>query len=205
MIRLYKPNGMIGVDGIHKNLAFLQKKRLQMDSPRDFSTYAVFDYGEGVPVFLLEEGKSVNLYGTWSNGSQTVVYGGRDADCYFFGFPAQADTSTRVGMKIYSETTHELIFDSRLKYLKIVGLCQPNMQLDVNKTYGILCVNVAKVIGYNGNTSYVPDYEIGEEYVWKRANNQLLYQFYSYQFSGARNQTTYNHGMPPLLVDLTGL
>lgn len=207
MIKIYNHKGLVMVDGRHKNLAFLDKKRLIADS-WEYSSYVNFGFGSGVPVIALEESKAIGMYSCMSDGHSLTVNSTIDltAECYLFGDPVYARPQGSAGLKIYSDVNHQLIFDSRLAYLNIAGICYPNMTLDYRRKFGMLFVNPTYVSAYQG-AGLVDELDVRSEFLWTLSGGRLLYKEHSIELREPRIVHSYNyhHGMPPLLVDLTGL
>lgn len=202
MIRIHNEKGGILVDGKHYNLAFLDKKRL-VNHANQFYGYAEFDISGGVAVLSLENGRTAGMYSTVIHGNRTRVYAaiGSVTECYLFGRPSLANTQGRAGLRIYSETNHQIVFDSRLSYLQIIGFVQPNMMLDPSRKYGLLFIRNTPTEGGGGY-----DYDIETEYLWSLIDNKVYYTMHSLLYSRPYNLNSVpaSHGPPPLLVDLTG-
>ena len=207
MIKIHNQKSMLLVDGKYKNLAFLEKKRLTTYTD-SYMGHADFNYPNGVPVMALNDHKDVSMYSCVSDGATTTVFGESDptAECYLFGYPSFSSPTGKAGLKIYSELDGQLVFDSRLSYLNIIGVCQPNMTIDTSKKLGVLFANPTYIISCRGDTGYVNDYEIDTEFLWEKRGDKLLYKRYSIT-NGLAIMSSYDsrHGMPPFLVDLTGL
>ena len=207
MIKIHNQKSMLLVDGKYKNLAFLEKKRLTAYTYLYYSR-ADFNYPNGVPVIALDDRKTVGMYSCVSDGATITVSGANNstAECYLFGYPSFSSPTGKAGLKIYSELDGQLVFDSRLSYLNIIGVCQPNMTIDTSKKLGVLFANPTYVIGYRGDTGYVNDYEVDTAFFWEKRGDKLLYKRCSVT-NGLAIMSSYDsrHGMPPFLVDLTGL
>ena len=207
MIKIHNQKSMLLVDGKYKNLAFLEKKRFTADT-YPYYIRADFNYPHGVPVIALDDRKDVGMYSCVSDSATITVFGATDstAECYLFGYPSFSSPTSKAGLKIYSELDGELVFDSRLSYLNIIGVCQPNMTIDTSKKLGILFANPTYVIGRSGETGYVYGWEVDTAFLWEKRGDKLLYNRYSIS-KGFAIMSSYDsrHGMPPFLVDLTGL
>lgn len=203
MIRVHKPNGVVVIDGKHKNLAFLAKKRFVA---QDNLFVAEFDYSSGIAVIALEDNTNTGMYGCSAYGNKVIVYGSISSttECYLFGNPMLAMPAGRAGLKIYSQHNQELVYDSRLAYLNIIGVCQPNMTLDRTKKLGMLFINPVYNDGFYDN--YLHEHSIENEHSWKMNGNILEYWHHDI-LGNSRKLNTFHpaNAMPPLLVDLTNM
>lgn len=212
MIRLYKPNGQILIDGKHKNIALVQKVTLSAEYMQrhrgNLPMQVSFDH-LGVVVLPIANSQS-SAIGLWvthnisgrARALISVSVQHAINTFYLFGNPATAVTTGLAGLRIYSETTGELIFDSRLKYLKILGYAQNDLLLDPSKQYGLLYTRSPAHTTYGNGyyESYTGSYEhdTSARYFYWRDGNTL-------RGFGDVPSNVLTATQPPLLVDLTGL
>lgn len=225
MIRLYKQNGSIVVDGRHKNVALVEKFTWQTNSSNNsaFVMSMVSFNKQGVVVVPLTNGINTAI-APWAVLQQaitaqnkprfatdksvgkpyhSVLYGGGtsiNTDFYVFGDPAEATPTGKAGFRVYSEVDGGLIFDSRLPYLKIIGMCQNGMVLDPSKRYGLLYGDSVLVTYRDSGESWNPTRSVSAVHFWWQSSGRL-----TSGWTGRHYEPIPPILYPPLLVDLTGL
>lgn len=220
-IKIYNQNGNINIDGKHYNLAFLEKVRFVPDNK---AIHIVSFSHTGVVVAPLGSNQMVidtAVYHTTAQNKPqhlpdsvvgkpfhaTLFYRGQnknEVDFYLFGEPSLANVNGQAGLKIYSEKDGKLVYDSRLKYLNVIGVCQHGLKLDPNKKYGLLTASVPDVRFFSGEDSDYED-DIESIVMWSNVNHTLTMQVYDVM-SGRLFDIPANYkprSQPPLLIDLT--
>lgn len=148
-IRIYNDNRNLVIDGEYQNIALIEK--INLTSPKSTSNTGgreqhifEFEYLGDLPIVVLPIGIGYDLYALTSvriNNGKTVVEvrasSNKPFTVYLFGKPKQID-STLPALRIYSHKTGELVFDSRQKYLRVLGECEEGKALPKNKLYGQL-------------------------------------------------------------------
>lgn len=136
-IRIYNHNSQVMIDSSYKNIAFNRVIDLAG------VTSTSYDLGDK-PVIIVEElphaGSVMSRIGLgYQNGYKLYVNNiGKIAQKIFvFGEPAQLPKGT-AGFIIYKNGTSEVAFDSRLRYLQIIGEISSDMPVSTDKKYGII-------------------------------------------------------------------
>lgn len=134
---------------------------------------------------------------------------------FIFGEPNNENVTTRAALIIYKKGTNEVAFDSRLKYLQIVGELTNDMLIDTNKTYGIIrrVPSANNWVMYNyrrsGGKYYYREQEWHEDYGID-ANKVKIFDRYTKNIDSffvdrpaPSMNVRYNPSYKPLLVDLS--
>ncbi|OOR90232.1 hypothetical protein B0181_05000 [Moraxella caviae] len=210
MIKLHKPNGHILIDGRHKNLALIETVTRTADQIKDRGWSPVVQFNKiGVAVVPLSNTKDsaialCNHFVTNNkSGIKLFVINPSGRTFYLFGNPSEAAATGKAGLKIYSDQNGELVFDSRLKYLNVLGVCQQGMRLDANRQYGLLYTSPVPIqYGEQQALGYAYEYDVYNVMFWYNHQGVLTQFWQSDTRHGAHNEA---YTSPPLLVDLTGL
>lgn len=225
MIRLYKQNGSVVVDGKHQNVALVEKITWSTADLNNGSLALSMVSFNKQGVIVIPLASDINsAVAFWTTVQQavttqdkprfakdksigktyhTVLYSGgthANATFYVFGESAEATPNGKAGLRVYSETDGRLIFDSRLPYLKVVGTCQDGMILDSSKRYGLLYSNPAPANYRDSGDSWDPVRTVSAVHFWWKSGDRL-----TSGWLGKHYRPPPPLGVPPLLVDLTGL
>lgn len=134
-----------------------------------------------------------------------------------FGMPDNSKITQKSGLIIYQNNTGKIAFDSRLRYLQLLGEMVNDAPADANKTYGII-----KRVPVNDNERqwntgrsrgryYFRRQKWHEEYGIENGKFKIFNKYTSDYESYFVDRPVYNHDLTheikykPLLVDLTSI
>lgn len=229
-VKIYNSKGQLGIDATYANLACHRILNADGSLHHEYSTQKFADV---VHAHELLDATSLGVTGLYSskhltNTNESVFGnlrnkrgGGRDiyGKEYVFGIPILDEPNTSAGLRIYNPDTKELVFDSRLPYLRIIGVASNGLDLDPTKRYGIITTSPVNFVNKVEKRSYtsgsgselyryilyddfdafcIKDNKI-HRYKMIRINRDVT------QMNPVERTYAYTTAKPPYLVDLTGL
>ncbi|MDO4895656.1 hypothetical protein [Moraxella sp.] len=217
-IKVYNNTGSLIIDGKHYNLAFLEKSQAQTGGYADIVSFdnvgvvvvpldsqiAILNTthypisSANKPHFINNKAIGKKFHAIFAKAGKTS-----NASSYFylFGNPALTTPKGTAGLKIYSQLDGQLVYDSRLQYMNIVGVCQDGLKLNPAKRYGLLYTSRPDYESWRDNT----DYELSSIVIWLNDGGVLRRRRYDYEriaFVDLPNDYQYEY-QEPLLIDLT--
>lgn len=145
-------SGALMIDGSYSNVALVEKVGLTTDKAMEVNSgyrYALYPFEtsvkDAIVVLPLDTQSKAIYYGGYTTNSLKlslatgweVGQAMKGIDFFIFGKSSYVNTSGPA-LRIYSDITGEKVFDSRTKYLKIIGEVEYGMKVPKGAKWGFL-------------------------------------------------------------------
>lgn len=230
-VKIYNNRGQLGIDATYANLAC--HRVLNADGSL-YREYTAQQFADVVHVHELLDATSLGVTRSYSykhlTNTNEPIFGnlrnkrGGDKDIYgkeyIFGVPMLDKPDSLAGLRIYNPQTKELVFDSRLPYLKIVGVASNGLNIDPTKRYGIITTSPVNFVNKVEKQSYTSAsgselyrYILYDDFDAFCIKDNKIYHYKMIRINnlnvthmGAQERIyTNTRAKLPYLVDLTGL
>ena len=219
-IKFYSSTGSLMIDSAYSNIALLQKVHIKAANRSGvITTNNTFNITtsvkEPIIVFPIDEVP----YGVYSiirksdgNGFDIVAAcrGNNDLKMFIFGKPEDV-TTNGPALRIYSDIDGSKVFDSRLKYLKVIGEVVKGTPIPSSKNWGWLMRErqLEQQVVMTNPGSNPSGYHLLFLNSWYKYENKIEKNFVHVhgQYYSSLNQVPYYvmdpiRGIDPLLIDL---